>query len=342
MVKVGIIGLGKMGMLHYGNFNTIENAEVVAAVEPSKKIRKYSKNILEIPVYDDYTKLTKKDVDAAIICVPNKFHSKIGRYYAEQGINIFMEKPLTDTVRSGTKMVNYAVKHKIIHQVGYFNRFASVFRKGHEFLEQGVLGDIFFVKALSYEGLIFKKQKGWRQKDDDAGGGALLDIGSHLMDILYWYFGEVKSVYGKGKNAYSPVDDFFSALIEFNNGVVCNLDTTWSAHGYRQMYLELNIEGSNGVMKVTDDYIKVYLTEARGGLDQGWNTIYRVDLYEPTENLLGVQPAFYEEDKHFIECCRKKKGTEVDWLVGLKIQKILESIKESSVKNQPIKIGGKI
>lgn len=336
-LDVGIVGLGKMGALHYGNIEIMEGVNVVSAAESNKQVHSYTQKMLDIPIYTDYKKLVSHDLDAVIVCVPDEMHAKIGNYFTENNMNVFMEKPLADSVENAKIMVEHSDKHDIISQVGYFNRFSSTFKKGKEILDHKILGELFFSRGYSYEGLVFEKNKGWRFTKDSDVGGSLLDIGSHLIDVLIWYFGDVKSLYGIKKDGFSNAD-YGSSIIKYESGMTSTIDFSWSSHSHRQIYLEIQIDGSNGFMRVNNDYIKLFLNKKMGNFDEGWTTIYGVELYEPTEFLIGVETAYFDEVKHFIECCKINKKTILDWNEGLKTQLVLDGIIKSNNRNDVIKM----
>ena len=148
-----------------------------------------------------------------------------------------------------------------------------------------------------------------------------------------WYFGDITALSGITSDAYSRTD-FGSSILKFKSGLSAVVDFSWSSYAHRQMHIEIHVEGSNGFMKVTNDYIKLFLKKKVKDFEEGWSTIYSVELYEPAEFLLGVETAYYDEDKHFIDCCKLNK-TDLDWNYGLKTQKILESILESNKNVKP-------
>ena len=78
--NVGIVGLGKMGILHYGSFASIPNVNVICAAESNKQLCEYSKKILDIPIHTNYKDLVKQDIDAVVICVPDQHHFEIGTF----------------------------------------------------------------------------------------------------------------------------------------------------------------------------------------------------------------------------------------------------------------------
>ncbi|WP_321423223.1 Gfo/Idh/MocA family oxidoreductase [uncultured Methanobacterium sp.] len=336
-LNLGIVGLGKMGALHYGNLEVMDDVNVVCAAEANKQVYNYTKKMLDIPIYTDYKQLVKHELDAIVVCVPDELHSPLGNYFAENNVNVFMEKPLADSVENAKKMVEYSEKNGIITQVGYFNRFASTFKKGKELLDNNILGELFYSRGFSYEGLVFEKNKGWRFSKNTDLGGSLLDIGSHIIDILLWYFGEVETLFGIKKDAFSNAD-YGSSILKYKGGLTSTVDFSWSSHSHRQMHNEIQIEGSNGFMKVNNDYIKLFLNNSTEDFEEGWTTIYGVELYEPSEFLIGVETAYFDEDKHFVECCNTNKKTIIDWNDGLITQAILEGIIESNKTNKVIEM----
>src|SRR5581483_7357489 len=105
---------------------------------------------------------------------------------------------------------------------------------------------------------IFTQSSGWRAKKNVSGGGVLLDLGSHVVDLLLWYFGPVKTVRGTTESPFSiEVEDSAHMEIEFERGTTGTLDASWSMKGYRLPEINLEIVGEKGQMHVNEDFIRI-------------------------------------------------------------------------------------
>jgi predicted dehydrogenase len=333
-VRVGIIGLGKMGILHTALVNVISEAELAALHDIDKKLSKYVKNSgLNVPFYSDLDKMLKEnDLNAVFICTPTFTHFPIAEKCAEYKLAMFTEKPLAESYESAKKMVKLAENNNFTNLIGFPFLHVSLFKKAKKMLEETVLGEIFRVRSSIYISQVFGKKKGWFFDKRKSGGGVIIDIASHLLSLLYWYFGPIKNLFARVKSIYSNVEDSGSVIFEFTNGIIGTLDTSWSVPGYRLSYIEIFVEGSNGVMELTNDYIKINLYRDTKNYKKGWTTIHKIDLGSSSPFELGGE-GYYDEDKHFIDCCLAEQKSFASWKFGLEIQKIVEAIYLSSEEN---------
>lgn len=339
-VKVGIIGLGKMGILHTALVNMIPRAELVALSDINKQLSKYVKESgLKVPFFSDSNHmLNEVELNAVYICIPPFANLSIVRQCVEYNLDMFVEKPLAESFESAKKMVEFVSKKEIIHSIGYLFAHIPLFRKAKNLLEKKIIGNIFRFRSSIYISEVFTRKKGWYYDKTKSGGGAVINIASHLLYLLYWYFGSVKSVFSLTKKVYSEVEDTASAFLEFTNGIIGTLDVSWSVPGYRLSYIEIIIEGKNGILELTNDYIKLYLFKPVKGFNKEWNTIHKIDLPGSSQFELGGEGC-YEEDLNFIECCVERKAPDVTWIDGLEIQKIIEAIYRSADSKKIVQIG---
>ncbi|MBE9595071.1 MAG: hypothetical protein IMF19_16520, partial [Proteobacteria bacterium] len=139
------------------------------------------------------------------------------------------------------------------------------------------------------------------------------------------FFGDVSLVEGNIKSYYSrDVEDFVHSYLLFESGVEGYLDTSWSVRNYRLPEIKVEVQGENGMLVATDDYVKIYLDR-----ESSWTTYYKQDLYKGVDFDLGG-PEYTLEDKHLIESIRNKRKTEIDVFDGFKVQKVIEAIYKSA------------
>ena len=142
-IKVGVVGLGKMGKLHLMNAKFINDVEVIAVADKSKKNLNWAKTHGINGLYSDYNELIeRRGIDAVIITLPHFLHVKSGVLAAENGIDIFMEKPLANTVAEGEMIVNTVKKYGTKFMIGCNCRFIDSIERLKEKYDMGMLGDV--------------------------------------------------------------------------------------------------------------------------------------------------------------------------------------------------------
>jgi len=330
VLRVGVVGLGKMGLLHAGILNSIDNVKIVAISEKEKLLVKYIKSSLShVTAYDDYVKMIEaEDLDLIYITTPISSHFPIVLSCIKNKTSFFVEKPLTGNLReSETICKSLEQEHEIIHSVGYNRRFISTFSRAKSLLDAQILGHISYVKTSMYVSNILSKPSGWRSKKSLSGGGVLLDLGAHIIDLLLWYFCPISLVSGQIKSIYSnEVEDFAHMNMEFSDGMKGELDTTWSIEGYRVPELNIEITGNNGKMRVTEDYIKLELHDE--SLTNS-TTTYKQDLDKGVPIDIGG-PEYTREDLDFINCVLNKRQSLINVFEAGKAQSVIQAMYDAA------------
>jgi len=336
-LKIGVIGLGKMGILHTALLNVIPSAKLVALSDINRQLSTYVKNSgLGVPFYSDLNKmLNEVEMDAVVVCTPPFANFSIVKHCVEKNLDVFIEKPLAESFESAKKIFNLSINKDIIHSTGYLFGHIPLFQEAKSLLEKKILGHLYHFRSSIYISMVFGPKKGWLFEKSKSGGGAIINIGSHIIFLLYWLFGPLESVFSKIVKIYSKVEDSGTILFEFSNGLIGSLDVSWSIPGYRLSSVRTIIEGKNGLMEITDDYIKLYLYSKQGDFPKGWTTIHKIDLDKTSKFDLGGE-GYYDEISHFIDCCLHRKKPVVSWKEGLEVQRIIEAIYKSADSNKHI------
>lgn len=337
-VNVGIIGLGKMGILHTALVNMIPQAKLAALSDINKQLAKYvEQSGLRAPFFSDLDRMMDEvSLDAVFICTPAFTNLAIVETCLKRDLDIFLEKPLAHTFEDAKKMAALVAAKKNVHAMGYLFAHMSLFKKAKGLLDEGVIGRIHRFRSSMYTSEVFGKKKGWYYDRARSGGGAVINIASHLLYLLYWYFGRPASVFARARSIYSDgVEDDAAALMEFPGGVSGSLDVSWSVPGYRLPCMDLSIEGDNGTLELTNDYIKLYLYKAHKGYAKEWTTIHKIDMPVSARFELGAE-GLYEEDQDFIDCCLDRTSPAVTWRDGLEVQRFIEAIYRSADRQKVI------
>ncbi len=338
-IRAGVVGLGKMGILHSALINMIPEAELVSVHDTNRKLSKYAaKSGMDVTFYPRLDQMLEEmDLEAVFICTPPFTHLSVARTCLARNLNLFVEKPLAESLSSAQEMVALLKDKDVLHATGFTLAHIPLYRKAKDLLEDGLLGNVFSFTVSVYFSQVLSKKKGWFYDKNKSGGGVVIDIASHLIYLVIWYFGLPRRVYGRTINFYSQVEDSGSILFEYANGMNGVLDANWSLPGYRLATIDISIEAEQGYMEITNDYIKLNLHQDSAPYEAGWTTIHKIDLGSTSHFDLGSE-GFYDEDRRFITCCLKGGKPEVTWKDGLDVQRIIEAVYLSSEARTPVEI----
>ena len=290
-VRIGIIGMGRMGITHYSIINTHPSDTSTMITD---MLRKY---IPTLKTYADYKDLLNaKDIDGVIVCTPSSLHYPVCKLAGENGIAVFCEKPFTTSPDLANELADMFEAKGLVNQVGYVNRYNQVFNRIKEYIDNDVIGKVRFVNGGFYSATVTKPQtaKGWRSKREN-GGGVTYEMGAHIFDVLNYLLGCQERVMGSAMTSMfsTTVEDICSANVLYKDGIIASVNVNWSDITYRKPMMKLEIDGEKG--KIMADFygMKVFLREKNEqfNLAEGWTSMPR--------NLIPVNTKFYVRGAHF-------------------------------------------
>ena len=251
-IKLGLIGLGYIGKVHLRNSLKLESAKLVAVSDISKKALNLAKKMGVKKTYNDYEQLLKDNsIDAVIIALPTHLHASCTQKAAEAGKHILLEKPLARNVPEGKEIVSTVRKNNIKLMVGYPLRFSTKFQALKQKIERGELGEIQIAYASHIgsgplhhraESDIPRPVPEWWFKKELTGGGVLIDLGSHMINLFRWYLGEIsdaKSYLGYRFNL--DLEDHAICILEFQSGQIAIVNVGWFS---QQMQVKVELLGT--------------------------------------------------------------------------------------------------
>ena len=239
---------------------------------------------------DDYRQLlARPDVEAIDICVPNHMHAEIVQAAAAAGKHIYCEKPLAMDVAEAKKMVAAVQAAGVITQMTFNFRFVPAVLRAQQLMQEGFLGRVFSFRGRYYRSSYIDPQKPltWRQRKAVAGGGALFDIGSHILDLLYSLLGPYEAVQatldtlipqrpvaaGAAELAPVDVDDIALLHLRTASGVLGLVEVSRMGTGLTND-LQFEIFGEHGALRFS-------------AVDPGWLEVY--DVREPEKPIGGMR-----------------------------------------------------
>jgi Predicted dehydrogenases and related proteins len=275
---VGVIGLGFAGTTHLDAFTALAGATVVAlAGKEEDRLRELGRSRSVSNLYTDWEELVARDdLDVVSIGVPNNLHHPIAIAALNSGKHVFCEKPLAVSSALAEDMVNAARTNNRVLEIAYNHRRRADVQYLRRYLEESPLGAIYHTRASWLRRNGIPGLGSWFTNKALSGGGPLIDLGSHVLDIALFLLGEplVTSVsavaYGelgrarRGASSHgvsSPaehdfdVEDFSSALLRFENGSSMHLEASWASYSKVHEDIEVEILGiAGGVRLHVDNY----------------------------------------------------------------------------------------
>jgi len=327
-MRISIIGLGKMGLLHSGIVNSLPGAKVTSVCDQDLFLSKLASAILpkSIVVYRDVNKMISEECpDAVFVTTPTDTHVSIVNdlIKAKTDLNVFVEKPLATSHKDAGIACEAANRSRGVHMVGFQKRFSRVFQKGRQLVRETIEEPIFF-RAYCFSSDVLREGSGWRSKKSS--GGVLLDSAPHLLDILLWFFGEPSSVKAIKKHVYSQeVEDYVHAVLTYDSALQGYMDACWSVSNYRLPEFLVEIYGRNGLLTVTDDFVK--FADGRG---TSGSLVYHRQDFPSSVPFLLTDPEYTLEDLAFLEAARTGCTPETSFVQAAKINALIDRILDES------------
>jgi len=297
---------------------------------------------------------------------PNDAHAEPTIAAAQAGKHVFCEKPLARTAEEAKHMLDEVSKTGVKHMVAFNYRFVPAIVQAKKLIESGALGRIFHFRAVYLQEWIIDPNFPmiWRLDKDQAGSGALGDLGAHIIDLARFLVGEPKSVMGmartfvperplgdgSGKMGKVTVDDAFVSLFEFENGALGTLEASRFAQG-RKNFNSLEINGENGSITFNLERMNemtVYWAHEEPKETRGFHTVNVSESYHPYwENwwpqghIIGWSETFVHEFHHFFDAIVNNKPVApwgADFVDGYRNAVICDAIVNSSQSKKAVDI----
>jgi predicted dehydrogenase len=270
-LKLGVIGAGGIFKnAHAPAWLAHPEIEIIAISDPIEKIAKTFSQEYGIPhVFTDYREILALDeIDVVDICTPNILHSEIAIAALKVGKHVFCEKPDAVNAEEALKMSDTANKSGKVLMVMRNNRFnpSSQFMK--KYVDAGHMGEIYTGRCGWVRRRGIPGRGGWFTNKKLSGGGPLIDLGVHFIDVVMWLMGDPKpvAVVGATYNHFAnteekssgsfDVEDLASGFIRFNNGASLQIEFSWASNIEEEMnYYELRgtksgVSFKNGDLKI--------------------------------------------------------------------------------------------
>lgn len=342
MLKVGIVGTGNIfKFAHLPGWLTHKEVEIVAfcdAYRPSAELM--AKDYPGTKVYEDYKDLLNDpDIDIVGVSTPNIFHSEVAIAALQKGKHVFCEKPDAINPIEAQRMADAAKASGKLLMTMRNNRFSEEAKYMKRLIDKGQMGELYMGRCGWIRRRGIPGHGTWFTSKQMSGGGPLIDLGVHMIDMAIWLSGNPKPVTVSGTsyrkfadrpnaNGHIPtgnfdVEDLAAGFIRFDNGSSLQIEFSWASNiEEEQKFLEWR--GTEGGFSLINDKLRIF-TEDQGIL-----------IDQNPQFLASPVPQHTANIHHFIECVL---GNEIPTITpdqGVDMIKILSAIYESAERGREI------
>ncbi len=343
-LKIGVIGLG-MGGAHINGFRTHPEAEVVAVADTDPtRLEQRGKKEFNIPnCYLSAEEMLKKEkLDIVSVVTPNKFHKPLTLMAFQAGCHVLCEKPMAMNAIEAQDMILASNKAKKRLMINFSFRFAPQSYAVKKEVESGILGDIYFGRTVWQRRRGLPGFGGWFGTKALSGGGPLIDLGVHRLDLALWLmnypkpqwvmsgaYNHIASRLAKEQGKKYDVEDFAAAFIRFENGATVELEASWAGNIKERELMETRLLGTKGGL-FHKNINEGYDFEAEFYIERN-GCQYDMKLHPPV-------PAAHCSMYHFVQSILDNKPHIATGEEGMVVMELLDSIYKSAEKGRPVEI----
>lgn len=341
-VRFGIVGCGVIGPFHVKGIKAAEDAELVAVCDSDEAKAAAIAEEEGVRYYTDMEQMLRKEkLDVVDLCTPSSLHAEQAVLAAGYGVNILTEKPMAVTLEDCDRMIEAADKAGVKLGCIFQRRVVEPFSSIKRWLDEGALGKLLLgdIYCKYYRSQDYYDSAGWRGTWRFDGGGALMNQAIHIIDLLQWYMGPVKRVFGFAKTLARriEVEDTSVACVEFASGAVGVIEGTTSVFPPTIPH-RIELHGDKGTIIVEGESLARFEVEGENG-----EVVDRIEA--PAGDVQAItRPTDITVDGHILQiadmarCVRTGEEPVVSGRVARKAVQLILAVYESSRTGRPVEL----
>lgn len=255
--RLGFLGVGWIGRQRMEVIAESGFGEVCAIADASAEMRSAAARVApEADLLGSFDELLEAPLDGIVIATPSALHAGQSLAALERGLAVFCQKPLGRTTAEAAAVVEAARAADRLLGVDFSYRFTDAFSVARDVVRSGEIGDVFAAELVFHNA--YGPDKPWFYDYGLAGGGCVMDLGIHLIDLAFWFLGfpGVESVSSRLLSRGRPVggervvEDFATATIDLADGVSLQLACSWNLPAGQDAVISATFYGTAGGVSV--------------------------------------------------------------------------------------------
>jgi predicted dehydrogenase len=254
MPRLGFLGLGWIGLHRMRALLAEQACRVAAVADTSAEARASAQQLVrEARVVGSLDELLECDLDGVVIATPSALHAAQASALLQRGIAVFCQKPLARTAQETAAIIAAARRADRLLGCDFSYRFTEGMRRIRRCVSEGELGSVYAADLVFHNA--YGPDKLWFRDPVLSGGGCMIDLGTHLVDLALWTLGFPKvgrvtsRLYAQGRPlpaGSSEVEDYAIAQLDLDSGAVVRLACSWNLSAGRDAVIEAHFHGSHG------------------------------------------------------------------------------------------------
>jgi predicted dehydrogenase len=348
-VRVAVIGLGWPGQQHVAAYQRLPDVDLVAICDINRTLLAQTQAATGVPraVASVEELLNLADLDAVSVCLPNFLHAPVAIAALESGRHVLCEKPLARTVEEGEQIAEAVARTGRVFMMALNNRFRPDMLALKQLVDEGGLGEIYYGKASWLRRTWNPIVRGWFTNRAQSGGGPLIDLGVHMLDLALWYMGNPHPAAVSGAT-YSlfreqvarqigsiDTEDLATGFVRLVDGRTVTVEASWIGFTELPDMVTCNLFGTRGGATVERSTGRASLrifSEPTLGLP------LTAMPAAPADSAALSQASFTNEMRHFIDCIRERREPSAPVGQGLDVLRILDALYRSAAAGREIVI----
>ena len=341
-VRIGIIGLGNIADIHCRNLRQLDQpVSIAAGVDVDADARRRFAETYNAAVYEEAAAMFET-VDAVLVATPNRYHEQYVVAALEAGLDVLVEKPLAHTLDSAERIAAAAEAADGFCMVGFHNRFADPVQTLVGYRDAGDMGAVSHIEANYIRRRGVPGRGSWFTRSDVAGGGSLIDIGAHAIDLALHVAGhpEVVEVTGDTRAQFGvdeeyayvemwgedhgadefSVDDSTSAFVRCGDGTTISLEVAWATNRPDSQEYYVRGTGAGAKLDLADQSLTLFETADTGRMH-----------HRTTDIETGRSDPQRKEQARFVSAVREGTPPSTNTVEqALRVQRVMDAIYRSS------------
>ncbi len=347
VLRVGVVGVGGIARTHNPGWVTLQNegkVELAAFCDTNEEIVTAQAAAFGVErTYTDFRKMLKSErLDIVDICTPNAFHCPLTCAALKAGAHVICEKPMAPNVREARRMAKTAKETGLNLMIAQHMRWMEAAKTLKRVCDDGALGEVYYARAQALRRRFLPARASFYTKAV-SGGGPMIDIGVHILDLAYWLMGcpepvsvsgmaacklgkrkDIKGLWGEWDRDKFEVEDFAVGLVRFADGSMLTLETSWLANMKEKERMAIQLYGTEGGAAYPEN--QVFTEKNRVLMD--------VDLEKPDQK----ERPHHQELRAFVDALRAGKPSPIPPEQSVNVIRMLEGVYRSQDAGREVSV----